>query len=107
MEHALLPNELFVGLAKAPLKRALAARIAKIPRRRHRNAADGESSRQSRELKPNSTVLEKPAPILRQRLLFWSVPRLSKRRLHPRSMRHRLVGPMLIGGHRGYFDEDA
>jgi hypothetical protein len=41
MNHALLLNELFVGLAEAPLKGALAARIAEIPRRRHRNAADG------------------------------------------------------------------
>jgi hypothetical protein len=41
MEHLLLLNELFVGLAEAPLKKALATRIAEIPRRRHRSAADG------------------------------------------------------------------
>jgi hypothetical protein len=41
MEHLLLLNELFVGLAEAPLKKALATRIAEIPRRRHRGAADG------------------------------------------------------------------
>ena len=41
MDHALLLNELFIGLAEAPLKRALATRIAEIPRRRHRSAADG------------------------------------------------------------------
>jgi protein involved in plasmid replication-relaxation len=41
IEHALLLNELFVGLAEAPLKRALTARVSEIPRRRHRGAADG------------------------------------------------------------------
>jgi len=41
MEHLLLLNELFVGLAEAPLKKALATRIAEIPRRRHRSATDG------------------------------------------------------------------
>jgi len=41
IEHLLLLNELFVGLAEAPLKRALANRIAEIPRRRHRSAMDG------------------------------------------------------------------
>jgi len=41
MDHALLLNELFVGLVEAPLKKALANRTAEIPRRRHRSAADG------------------------------------------------------------------
>ncbi len=41
MDHTLLLNELFVGLAEAPLKKALATRVAEIPRRRHRSAADG------------------------------------------------------------------
>jgi hypothetical protein len=41
VEHALLLNELFVGLAEAPLKKALGTRASEIPRRRHRNAADG------------------------------------------------------------------
>ncbi len=41
VEHALLLNELFVGLAEAPLKKALGTRAAEIPRRRHRSAADG------------------------------------------------------------------
>jgi len=41
IEHALLLNELFVGLAEAPLKRALATKVSEIPRRRHRSAADG------------------------------------------------------------------
>jgi hypothetical protein len=50
MEHLLLLNELFVGLAEAPLKKALATRIAEIPRRRHRSAADG--------LYANATALE-------------------------------------------------
>jgi hypothetical protein len=41
IEHALLLNELFVGLAEAPLKKALGTRASEIPRRRHRSAADG------------------------------------------------------------------
>ncbi len=41
IEHALLLNELFVGLAEAPLKRDLATKVSAIPRRRHRSAADG------------------------------------------------------------------
>src|SRR5215470_16931576 len=41
IEHALLLNELFVGLAEAPLKRALVTKVSEIPRRRHRSAADG------------------------------------------------------------------
>src|SRR5262249_21587692 len=41
IEHALLLNELFVGLAEAPLKKALGTRASEIPRRRHRGAADG------------------------------------------------------------------
>jgi hypothetical protein len=41
IEHALLLNELFVGLAEAPLKKALGTRASEIPKRRHRSAADG------------------------------------------------------------------
>jgi hypothetical protein len=41
IEHALLLNELFVGLAEAPLRKALGMRASEIPRRRHRSAADG------------------------------------------------------------------
>ena len=41
IEHALLLNELFVGLAEAPLKKALGTRASEIPRRRHRSAVDG------------------------------------------------------------------
>jgi len=41
IEHALLLNELFVGLAEAPLKKALGTRASEIPRRRHRSSADG------------------------------------------------------------------
>jgi protein involved in plasmid replication-relaxation len=41
IEHALLLNELFVGLSEAPLKKALGIRTSEIPRRRHRSAADG------------------------------------------------------------------
>ncbi len=41
IEHALLLNELFVGLAETPLKKALGTRVSEIPRRRHRSSADG------------------------------------------------------------------
>ncbi len=41
IEHALLLNELFVGLAEGPLKKTLGTRASEIPRRRHRSAADG------------------------------------------------------------------
>jgi len=41
IEHALLLNELFVGLAESPLKKALGTRASEIPRRRHRSSADG------------------------------------------------------------------
>jgi len=41
IEHGLLLNELFVGLAEALLKKALGTLASEIPRRRHRTATDG------------------------------------------------------------------